>query len=201
MLSQEQITQIKQQLISQAAKTMGEDDLEETKRYLDSLTPDQLEEFLKKNNLVQESNQKCIFCSIVFGDTTSYKIEENEKALAVLEINPISKGHTIIIPKNHSEEVPGDLDDFIKKISEIVKANFSPKKVLVSNQTLFGHAVVNLIPVYQSENLKSKRYSAKKEELEEVQKKLTSKPEVKEKKEVKLKKIVEKDTWLPKRIP
>ena len=67
-------------------------------------------ETLKENNIIQDENGnlnenqregKCIFCSIVFGDSPSIKIGENEKAIAILEINPISEGHTLIIPKNH----------------------------------------------------------------------------------------------------
>jgi len=37
---------------------------------------DELEEFLKKNNMIKEGDGKCIFCSIVSGDISSYKIDE-----------------------------------------------------------------------------------------------------------------------------
>ena len=71
----------------------------------------QLEEFLIQNNLIKpdaEGNtpenytpEKCIFCSIIKGEIPSTKIDENDEAIAILEINPISKAHTLIIPKTH----------------------------------------------------------------------------------------------------
>ena len=43
--------------------------------------------------------EDCIFCKIVRGEIPSAKVLENEKVLAFLDINPVSKGHTLIIPK------------------------------------------------------------------------------------------------------
>ena len=60
------------------------------------MSAEQLEEFIKKNNLIQQ-DQQCIFCSIIEGKMPSFKIAESDSAIAILEINPISKGHTIII--------------------------------------------------------------------------------------------------------
>ena len=44
----------------------------------------------------------CIFCKIVKGELPSYKIYEDEKILAFLDVNPCSVGHTLIIPKKHT---------------------------------------------------------------------------------------------------
>ena len=54
------------------------------------------------------------FRLIVSGEIPSYKIDENKDALAVLEINPVSKGHVILIPKKNvfeSEKIPQSLFD------------------------------------------------------------------------------------------
>ena len=47
----------------------------------------------------------CIFCKIVRGEIPSFKIYEDERVFAFMDINPIAEGHTLIIPKNHSENL------------------------------------------------------------------------------------------------
>lgn len=48
---------------------------------------------------------ECIFCRIVRGEIPCFKMYENEKVLAFADINPISEGHTLIIPKKHVENL------------------------------------------------------------------------------------------------
>ena len=43
----------------------------------------------------------CVFCKIIKGEIPSYKIYEDDDVLAFLDINPVSPGHTLIIPKKH----------------------------------------------------------------------------------------------------
>jgi len=62
---------------------------------------------------ISTEESKCIFCGIVNGKSTSIKIDENEQAIAVLDINPISKGHTLVIPKNHDEEPGKEVQEFV----------------------------------------------------------------------------------------
>ena len=45
----------------------------------------------------------CLFCAIVKGNQPSIKIYEDKKTIAILDIFPVAKGHTLIIPKNHSD--------------------------------------------------------------------------------------------------
>ena len=45
----------------------------------------------------------CIFCKIIAGELPSHKLYEDEKTIAILDIFPIARGHTLIIPKVHSE--------------------------------------------------------------------------------------------------
>jgi len=49
--------------------------------------------------------ENCIFCKIVRGEIPCFKVYEDEKVLAFEDINPISEGHTLIIPKNHAENL------------------------------------------------------------------------------------------------
>ncbi len=47
----------------------------------------------------------CVFCKIVAGDLPSSKLWEDEKTLAFLDINPLARGHTLVIPKVHVETI------------------------------------------------------------------------------------------------
>ena len=62
----------------------------------------------------------CIFCKIVKGEIPCYKVYEDENALAFLDINPFSIGHTLIIPKNHSRWVWDIEKNEYKKLMEKV---------------------------------------------------------------------------------
>ena len=48
---------------------------------------------------------ECIFCKIVKGEIPCFKVYEDEKVLAFGDINPVAKGHTLIIPKKHAENL------------------------------------------------------------------------------------------------
>ena len=208
MLPQEQIEQIKKQIIQQIDSTFPEDKKELAKQQIKSMNSEQLEAFLKQNKLMktQEDSpqtQQCIFCSIVSGDVQSYKIGEDKTAIAILEINPVSKAHTIIIPKKHisgSDKLPKDIFSFAKEIAKKIKTKFKPKDITISSSNLFGHEIINILPIYKNETLESEKHQAKPEELEEVQKIL-----IKQKTEIikktKPKKLDLKKLWLPKRIP
>ncbi len=55
--------------------------------------------------------EECTFCKIVKGEIPSFKIYEDEYTLAFPDINPVSEGHTLVIPKRHSEnlfEIPAE---------------------------------------------------------------------------------------------
>lgn len=58
----------------------------------------------------------CIFCSIINGDIPSYKVYEDENIFAFLDVNPVSPGHTLIIPKEHTLDVTTINDDVLIKI-------------------------------------------------------------------------------------
>lgn len=218
-LSQEQVKNIKEQLISQIESTFPEEKKQETIQEIQNMDNEQLIEFLKKNNLIGENKQegqKCVFCSMVFGDIPVTKIAEDKDAIAVLEINPISKGHTLIIPKQHileKQEVQEKTQNLANEIENILKNKLKPKQVLSSFSELFQHGIINLVPVYKDENLNSPRKQATNKELQEIHKLLTSDkiPQIqkkettqetpKPKKKKRKKTINKKNTWLPNRIP
>ncbi len=213
MLTSKQTEHIKKQLIEHIEKDFPGDKQEFAKKRIESMNSEQLEEFLKKNKLMQTpqtsqptpTGQGCVFCSIVSGEITSYKINENKKALAVLEINPVSKGHIIIIPKEHvssPDKVPQLVFSLAKSVAKRLKTKLKPKKTEISSSNLFGHEIVNVIPLYGDEN-PTEKHPAKPEELAELQKTLIkTKKSTKKVKKIKAdSKKPDKNTWLPRRVP
>jgi histidine triad (HIT) family protein len=78
----------------------------------------------------------CIFCSIVRGEIPCFKVYEDEKVLAFEDINPISEGHTLVIPKRHSEnlwEIPDEDLSAIhlvsKKIANAIRVTLKPSGI------------------------------------------------------------------------
>ena len=100
-----------------------------------------------------------IFSKIVAGEIPSYKVAEDEKYYAFLDINPLVKGHTLVIPKVEVDYI-FDLDDetlagltkFAKKIAHKIKEQTGCKKVAMVVLGLeVPHAHIHLIPM-NSEN-------------------------------------------------
>lgn len=63
----------------------------------------------------------CIFCKIIKGELPATKVYEDEKILAFLDIAPINKGHTLIIPKEHYKSTLETPDELIKNIAVTAK--------------------------------------------------------------------------------
>lgn len=96
-----------------------------------------------------------IFTLIIRGDIPSYKVYEDDRFFAFLDIRPIQKGHTLLIPKKQ-EDYLFDLDDDLlaemmlcaKKIAHAQKLAFSCKKVGMAVVGLeVAHAHIHLIPI------------------------------------------------------
>lgn len=66
----------------------------------------------------------CIFCKIIRGEAKSWKVYEDEHTYAFLDINPVNEYHTLVIPKNHVENIfdanAADLAHIIKTVKRIV---------------------------------------------------------------------------------
>jgi len=67
----------------------------------------------------------CIFCKIIKGDIPSYTIYQDDKTLALLDINPNSVGHALVIPKKHVKTIvemqDEDLEAVFKTVKKVVK--------------------------------------------------------------------------------
>jgi len=73
-----------------------------------------------------KSDPSCIFCKIVKGEIPCAKVYENHRYLAFLDILPVNPGHTLVIPKEHYEDLlntPDEiLDDMLNDAKKIAKA-------------------------------------------------------------------------------
>ena len=123
----------------------------------------------------------CLFCKIINGEIPSTKVYEDEHVYAFMDIMPVAKGHTLIIPKEHCkdlfempEEVAGNLYKAAPKVANAIKKAFNPIGLNTINnngaaagQTVF-HFHLHLIPRYNEEEGLNLRWDAKKIDIAEV---------------------------------
>ncbi len=123
-----------------------------------------------------------IFSRIINGEIPCYKIAENDKFFAFLDINPVQKGHTLVIPKKEVDYI-FDIDDndiqemmlFAKQVAVRIKEAIPCTKVGVAVIGLeVPHAHIHLVPMQNEGDLDFKRpkLQLEKEEFEEIQKKI-----------------------------
>lgn len=203
-LSPEQVKALKKQLLSQI-ENLPEPKKSEAIKQIQALTPQALEVMLKQQEKGAPS-EKGIFRMIVDREVPSKLVEENDWALAVLEINPISKGHIIVIPKKAAEntkKIPKSALSLAEKLSKKIISKLKAKSTEIQTEIKFNEAIINIIPIYDKHlNIDSPRYQASKEELEQLETKLktTKKPKIERIKLTK-KKIPDKDIIrLPRKI-
>ncbi len=108
----------------------------------------------------------CIFCKIVKGEIPSHKVYEDDATLAFLDINPISDGHTLVIPKQHSENLLDTSEEdvkavavAVKKVAKATKAamqcdgiNILQANFIASGQSVF-HYHVHIVPRMEGDGL------------------------------------------------
>jgi len=63
----------------------------------------------------------CIFCRIIKGEIPSFKLHDSERTLAFLDINPLSRGHSLVIPKFHGAKLTDVPDDHLAEILSVAK--------------------------------------------------------------------------------
>lgn len=208
-ITHEQIKEIRKQIINQIKDTFPEDKRAESISRIESMNDSEVMQFLEENNLIKDMNEKnesenCVFCSIANEKIHSIKINENENAVAVLEINPLSKGHTMVIPKEHSEKAQKKLESFVEETKKIIQNSLKPKEIVTEHSELFGHSIINLIPVY-GDSIEKDRKKSSHEELEKIKEEIlhSGSEEKKQSKiiEISKPKEIHERVILPKRIP
>lgn len=120
-----------------------------------------------------------LFTKISKGEIPSYKIAENDEFYAFLDINPMAKGHTLVIPKHTEEDYLFRLDDktylglmeFSKKIAQAIERAVKCKRVGVMVIGLeVPHTHIHLIPIQKETdmNLSNPKLKLSPEEMTEI---------------------------------
>ena len=121
--------------------------------------------------------ENCLFCKIIKGEIPSKTIHEDEIVKVMMDINPISDGHILVIPKNHNTDLLDLDDDTLLHIKRIITEILIPKLkeklncdgITVCQNNGLGqeikHFHVHLIPRYENDNIKM----TNKENIEDIE--------------------------------
>lgn len=174
-LTQDQVNELKDQLRKQV-ESLPVTQKEAALKQIDEMSDEALESMINQQKDSQEGQsskpQKGVFRLIIDGDIPSKKIHENDYAVAVVSVRPISKGHILIIPKKPSPDekaLPNLAMELAKEISQDMTKKLNAKSVEILPQFLFDEIVINLIPIYDKPlTTSSPSYEATQEEIEEI---------------------------------
>ncbi|HDL02328.1 MAG TPA: HIT family protein [Candidatus Pacearchaeota archaeon] len=172
-ITTEEATKIKEQLLTQL-ENFPEDKRAQISDQINSMTDEQIETFVKQNNLTHLGGQ-CIFCAIIANKTPSYRITEDKDSIAILELNPLSKGHSLIIPKEHLDEVPESSNLLAQEVGKKLQEKFSPNEIKINELKIMDHAILEVVPIYGDETEKKQ---ASEEELKSIQEEILKVKEI-----------------------
>lgn len=129
---------------------MTEEQRRELEEKLKNMSPEELKEFQK---------QQCIFCQIIAGKVPSKKVYEDDKCMAVMDINPAAVGHVLLMPKEHYAIMPQIPDEEIGHIFMVAKhlshamlrrLKVEGTNIFVANGPVAGqnaqHFMIHIIP-------------------------------------------------------
>jgi histidine triad (HIT) family protein len=135
------------------------------------------------------AHEDCIFCKVLGGDLPSERIYEDEHTVAVMDINPWTRGHAVVIPRKHAENLFEIEDDELEHVAVAAKRVATAMRdrldcdgvnLLQSNgaaawQTIF-HLHFHVIPRYEDDPLElpTRPKQASPEELAEVAREIRS---------------------------
>ncbi|MBI2129242.1 HIT family protein [Candidatus Woesearchaeota archaeon] len=124
---------------------------------ISKMSPEELKEFQK---------QQCVFCHIISGKVQSKKVYEDDKCIAVLDINPANPGHMLVLPKEHYSIMPQIPEDEVGYYFKVAKAlsQVSLKALQSHGTTIFvangiaagqkaQHFMVHVIPRVENDNV------------------------------------------------
>ena len=124
-----------------------------------------------------------IFSRIINGEIPCYKIAENDRFFAFLDINPLMEGHTLVIPKHETDYIFNIEDDelgqmmvFAKQVAKKIEKAIPCKRIAVAVIGLeVPHAHIHLVPITKEGDLDFKKEHLKlsQEEFLDIQKRIT----------------------------
>ena len=106
-------------------------------------------------------NDGCIFCKIVAGQAEAYTVYEDELSLAILDINPFSRGHCLVIPRRHvpwwhdlAREEVESLFRVARTVADKIMKAYSPDFVaMYARGRRIPHTHIFLVPTYKGDPL------------------------------------------------
>jgi len=155
--------------------------VEELQEKIKNMSPEELKEFQKK---------QCIFCHIISGKVQSKKVYEDDKSLAILDINPANPGHILLLPKEHYSIMPQVPEEEIVHLSMVAKTvsnaalrslNVQGTNIIVQNGIAAGqkaqHFMIHIIPRKEKDglNFDIPQKEIPENDLEAIRKKLEKK--------------------------
>lgn len=125
-----------------------------------------------------------IFSKIILGEIPCYKIAENDRFFAFLDINPMTKGHTLVVPKieedyifNLEDQLLSDMIVFAKNVAKAIEANVQCLRIgLAVIGMEVPHAHIHLIPINKEAdmNFKQPKLKLRVEEMNQIAEKINN---------------------------
>ena len=125
---------------------------------------------------------ECIFCKIIDGEIPAIKILDEELVVAFMDINPSSKGHMLVVPKNHAEnifEIPESdlvaLMKAVKRCAKAVKKALNAEGITIlqlngkASDQIVPHLHIHVIPRWENDGLSVSTWEMKPGDMEEIQ--------------------------------
>ena len=139
------------------AEQISPEQLKALQEKIKQMSPEELREFQKK---------QCIFCQIVTGKIQAKKVYEDDKVLAILDINPANPGHTLLLTKEHYSIMPQIPDDEAAYVFMVAKSlsnsmlrsiDAQGTNIIVANGIAAGqraqHFMVHIIPRKENDGI------------------------------------------------
>jgi len=140
-----------------AEQQMTEEQKKELEEKLKNMSPEEIAELQK---------QQCIFCQILSGKVPSKKVYEDDKCMVVMDINPATRGHCLLLPKQHFAIMPQMPEDILSHLFIVAKAmsqvllkslRAAGTNVFVANGAAAGqrapHFMIHIIPRKEGDGL------------------------------------------------
>ncbi len=121
--------------------------------------------------------QDCLFCKIMKGEIPTKTVYEDDTTKVFMDINPLSNGHLLIVPKKHQENILDIDDDFIVHAFTLIRQTLYPllkdklkcDDLTIQENNFYGqdirHFHIHLIPRYKNDDF---NHTNKKENLEDI---------------------------------
>jgi histidine triad (HIT) family protein len=124
----------------------------------------------------------CIFCKIVAGEIPAVTVLDEDRVLAFMDINPASRGHMLVVPKNHAENIfeisEADLSAVmgaVKKCAGAVKEALGAEGITIlqlngtASDQLVPHLHVHIMPRWEKDGMSVSRWEMGKADIGELQ--------------------------------